>query len=375
LFDPSFFRSLWNELNMLTRRASVLFCLFVLALLWGCQRPPQLPPPSGTFPPEAKNEPTLTQPPAPSASSARILAPAGHVPDWLKEQLEKKAGVPVTVDVYATDREAADKLRQAEPVYDLALVSDRIIAPLIKEQKLAALPENLPALKADPQFLHHYFDFTNHYAMPYAWTAVGIAYRAAEVKPEPKKWTDIFSEANLKRTVLPDDPVLLTKLSGRDNVKGALLAPASPEPAPAPTPAPTEPSKSSETVTNTMATAPNAPPVIEPKPQTPPMQVDSIAVLKKKYSGDKAWRFLLPDEGSPIYLYHTVIPAAASAAGPAAGLLEIFFDPANQARLAGENDLAVTRKTAMTQVTPAQAQDLQIYPPDRTSSKFYFIRK
>jgi spermidine/putrescine transport system substrate-binding protein len=348
---------------MLTRRIAVFFCFIALAFLAGCEQPP---PQAGTFPPEEKSQPVIVTPPPPmAASAARVLAPAGQVPGWLKEQWEKKLGGNVMLDVYASDNEALEKLRSGQPVYDLVLISDRIIAPLIKDQKLAALPANQPSLKADPKFSHHYFDSTNHYVMPYAYSLSGIAYRPAEVKQAPQKWADVFSDSNLKRAFLPDDSQLVAKLSGKQNLKGAAASQS-------PVLAVADVAKVKE-VANPAAT--NAPPTTESVPVLPPIQINSMAALKKQFSGDKAWRFVLPEEGSALYMYHAAVPVGALADGPSVALLVELFDPNTLAKVASENDLAVTLSAALKQVPSTLAQDPQVYPAERILNKSYFIRK
>jgi len=348
---------------MLISRIVPSFCLLSLLLLSGCT-PPPTPPSTGTFPPEEKTQPVVEPTPVAASAGARILAPVGHVPDWLKEDLAKKLGKDVEIDTYTSDTEALDKLHAKEPVYDVALVSDRVVAPLIKEQKLAPLPATQPELKADPVFLHHYFDFANHYSFPYAFSLAGVACRPGDVKPVPLKWVDVFSEANLKKAVLPDDAELVAKLSGKANTKAAPSAPTGDAP----------PENAAKVKPAATTTATNSPAPVEIKLQVPPIEIDSMAVLKKKFSGDKAWRFILPEEGSAIYLYHAVVPATEPADGPAAMLLAELFNPDNLAKMDAENDLGVTLKAALKQVPVTAAQDVQIYPPSKTMDKCYFIR-
>jgi len=287
--------------------------------------------------------PTPSLPAPTKITSLRILAPEGQISDGLRQDLATKLGVDVQVDTYATSDEAVKKLTAPAPAptYALALISYRIIPHLINDQRLAPIP-GLPVVRQpSPKYLHHFYDRDNKYSLPYAFSLAGIALRAADVKTPLSQWNQLFSEAHYKVAHLPDDDALESSLLAKAGMRN-----------------------SSVTSTATAAASTG----------NEPIQVDSIANLKKKFATQPGWRFVLPGEGSVIFMHCAVIPANSPSLEKSAAALTEFFAPEIISRLAEENYLGVTQLAAFKLLTPASTGDALIYPPDRILDKCLFVR-
>lgn len=286
--------------------------------------------------------PVVVTPPAPVKITAiRILAPAGQISDGVRQELATKLGLDVQIDTYSSNDEALQKLGAATASYPLALVSYRIVPTLISGQKLAALPTLVPTLQPSPKYLHHFFDRDNKYALPYAFSLAGMAVRSADIKTPVNQWSHLFSEANWKQAQLPGDEGLTTSLLVKAGLRNSSLATA--------VPAAKEEGSS-------------------------PIQVDSVACLKKRYATQPGWRFVLPGEGSVIFMYCAVIPANSPSPEKSVAVLNEFFHPEVTARLAEENYLGVTQPAAFKLLPAASTGDALIYPPERIQNNCIFIR-
>lgn len=284
----------------------------------------------------------VTPPPSAKATVIRLLAPEGQISDGVKQELTAKLGLDVQITTYHTNDEAAQKLTAPGAVYNLALISYRLVPHLIAEQKLSPLPTLTITKQPAPKYLHHFFDRENKYSLPYAFSLAGIAVRAADVKTPVSQWSQLFNEAHYKVAHLPEDAALESTLLAKAGLRNSSLTPAA-------------------------ATAAK-------EESVDPIQVDSISNLKKTFATQPGWRFVLPGEGSVIFLYCAVVPATNPAPDQAPALLEEFFNPEVTTRIAEENYLGVTQPAAFKLLPPASTSDTLIYPPDRILNSCVFIR-
>ena len=285
--------------------------------------------------------PQPTRPPTPfvTGGSLRVLAPPGHFPDWLKTGLEEKLKARIEIRTYATPEEAKADLTAADAHYDLALIPDRIVPQLVQVHALRPLPETLGA-KPEHLYLGHYFDRDNRFAWPYAWNLMELAYNSTEMKAPPQHWTALASPEMARKTFFTDSfSVKALEQKGRHWAEVKHL-PGTGEP-----------------------DALQATPPAQATEADAAIRVDGYGPLRKALAGQPDWKFVLPEEGSIILLYHLGLPASGTNPAVADSAVALFMDPANTARLASENKLAVTQKEALPLVPPELAHDPLLYPP------------
>jgi len=293
-------------------------------------QPPQvLPVPSPT--------PQPTRPPTPFATggSLRVLALPGHFPDWLKASLEEKLRTKIEVQTYATPEEAETDLAAPNAHFDLALIADRIVPGLIQAKALRPLPVTL-GVKPDHLYLgHDHIDRDNRFAWPYAWSLVELAYNSTVVHNPPNsidlKGLEKKGQSWVALKPLsvwnPEAFVPDTESNGGVHFDG-----------------------------------------------TPYYHVDGYGVLRRALSGQSCWKYILPKEGSIILLYHLTLPENGTNPAMADAAVALFMDPANTARLASENGMAVTQKEAFALVSPELAHDPLLYPPFAVMSRSSFAK-
>jgi len=307
----------------------------VVAPVTGSNQPPQLP-----LIPNPTPQPTLPPTPFATGGSLRVLALPGHFPDWLKTSLEEKLKTKIEVQTYATPEEAVADLTMPNAHFDLALIADRIVPDLIQGKVLRLLPVTC-GVKPDHLYLgHDHIDRDNHFAWPYAWNLVELAYNSAEVKTAPQHWIDLASPEKAREAFFADGlSVKALDEKGRHWAEVKHLAGAG------------------------GSDALQSRPLPEAAEAEAVFRIDGYGPLHHVLAGQMNWKYVLPEEGSIIFLYHLVLPASGMNPAVADTAVALFMDPANTARLASENGLAVTQKEALPLVPAELAHDPLLYPP------------
>lgn len=270
-------------------------------------------------------------------ATVQVLAPAGHFPDWLKNELGQKLGCPFQVQTYALPEEAQNLLSAPGSHYDLALIPDRVVLPLIQASALRPLPAN-HGTTPDHVYLSHYFDRDNTYVLPYAWALAVLAYDSRKVHTPPSHWSDL-SEPGLINHTYSSDPLLLPALANKEH---------------------------------------------HPLPSTPPgspalsdalYQAGTYSSLHAALGQEPDWKYVQPQEGSLIYLYEIALPASGENKALADQAVPLFLDPATTARLDSENFLQVTQPEALPLVPTDVAHNPLIYAPHKIMDLSSFIKK
>ena len=115
-------------------------------------------------------------------------------PDLVKT-FEKKTGINVNYEVFETNEIMYQKLKANPSSYDLVFPSDYMIEKLIKENLLDKLDfNNIPNYKnINEKFKHLSFDPNDEYAVPYMWGTVGILYNKKVVKEPVDSWNILWN--------------------------------------------------------------------------------------------------------------------------------------------------------------------------------------
>ena len=115
-------------------------------------------------------------------------------PDLIKT-FEKETGIKVNYEVFETNEIMYQKLKSNPSSYDLVFPSDYMIEKLIKENLLDKLDfNNIPNYKnVNEKFKHLSFDPNDEYAVPYMWGTVGILYNKKVVKEPVDSWDILWN--------------------------------------------------------------------------------------------------------------------------------------------------------------------------------------
>ncbi len=290
--------------------------------------------------PNSTNQPPISplpNPPRPTGS-IQVLAPEGHFPPWLVEELKSIGSIGVTT--YSSTPQAKEKLLNHS--FDLYLLPDRAVIEGILRQKFQPLPQNILEPKAAPisLYLNHPLDRHNQFALPYGCTYYGFAYHQDAFPKGIHRWKELFHSDDFSQTDFPEDSELLYILTlladeqvGKIDKKLNFKSPSN------------------------------------PKNEEFPIRVRPLCELERFTTQYPQWKVVRPEEGSPIELFHftlgNLLPTTID-------LLKRILNPLIAARISEENFFASTFKAVQTIQNPTIRKKL--YPESKWMDKALFIR-
>ena len=114
------------------------------------------------------------------------------------KQFEKKFGVNITVDTYASNEDALAKLQAGAEGYDIVVPTGYMVEIMAGEGLLAKIDKSkIPNLKkfVDERFLDAPFDPKNRHSVPKDYGTTGFGYRSDLIDEEPTTWEEFFDLA------------------------------------------------------------------------------------------------------------------------------------------------------------------------------------
>lgn len=111
-------------------------------------------------------------------------------------EFEKEYGIRVNYSMYETNEDMYIRLKQGGNSYDVVFPSEYMIERMINEDMLLPLnKENIPNLEnVKERFLDLDYDRGNTYSVPYMWGTLGIIYNSQMVDGEVDSWDILWDE-------------------------------------------------------------------------------------------------------------------------------------------------------------------------------------
>lgn len=285
------------------------------------------------------------------------------------KDFERQHACKVTVDVYEDAESMLAKLQGGgTALYDLVVPPDHLVPTMVKLGLLAPLrPANLPNLKnLDAKFANPPYDRRNKYSVAYQWGTVGILVRPAAGKAVPETWGLVFDAIQQ-----PGKFVLIDSV--RDCLGAALKF---------------KGHSLNSTEIPHLKEARDL--VIKAKKRA--LGFDGSVGAKNKvagrsaaaaivYSGeaaramsdDASLRYIIPREGSQIWVDNLCIPAKAPHRDLAEKFINFALEPKVGARLADFGQFATANAAAKPFIKPDDAKNPAIYPPADVMAKLEFL--
>ena len=300
-------------------------------------------------------------------------APEVHLFTWdnyddpeLFAEFERRHGMRVVIDRFASNEELLAKLMGGTQGYDLIVPSDYMVSIMAREGLLLELDKKaLPNLShMDSRFMGLYYDRPNRYSVPYLWGVTGIGYDSDEVSPAPEGWSAFWdpkykgrmSLLNDQREVFAlglqslglradtRDPADLRKVQRRLKEQKSLVK--------------TYVSESMEY-----------------------LLLSGEVVLAHLWSGDinraseekPSLRFMVPKEGGFIFQDNLCIPAGARNKAGALKLMDFLMEPANMARLVEKVRFGCPNRSAWKLLRPQLRANPTIVPQDALLKRLEWI--
>jgi spermidine/putrescine transport system substrate-binding protein len=119
-----------------------------------------------------------------------------------------ETGITVNMMNFTTNEDMMVKVRNSPSSFDVVFPSDYCIERLIAEDMLAPIDlANVPNLKnIDPKLLNPAYDPTGAYSVPYMWGTVGILYNKTMVDGPVTSWGVLFDTKYKNNVFMIDSP-------------------------------------------------------------------------------------------------------------------------------------------------------------------------
>jgi spermidine/putrescine transport system substrate-binding protein len=285
-----------------------------------------------------------------------------YIAPELPEQFEAQTGIHARIDVYEATEEMMAKLQRAGGAsqYDVVVVSDHAIPVLVHLGLLQHLdPGRIPNHRnISEQFRHAPYDPWDRYSVPYQWGTVGLMYRRDKIPHMEPTWAFLFDTTRQAGAFVLIDSMrdmmgVALKYSGHSvNSRD-----------------PNELRSAGEAVLKAKK-SPNCL-GFEGGVGGKNKVLARMATMAVVYSGDairamdedKDVGFVLPREGSIIWVDAMTIPARAPNLDGAHKFINFILDAQAGARLSNFNRYATPNAASLPLINPQDRANPAIYPP------------
>jgi spermidine/putrescine transport system substrate-binding protein len=122
---------------------------------------------------------------------------ADYMPQSVLKEFEKEHGVRVVFEVYGTQEEAIQNIRN-DQVYDVVVMGNELIPEMVSDNLLAPIEyENVLNFRnISANFRDMTYDPDNAYSVPYHWGTTGLLVRTDLVEKPVTRWADLWDPAH-----------------------------------------------------------------------------------------------------------------------------------------------------------------------------------
>lgn len=287
---------------------------------------------------------------------------SSYVADDTIANFEKEHGVEVTYDNYSSNEELLAKLLAGASGYDVIFPSDYMVSIMRGKGLLKPLDKtqlrNLPNL--DGSFLNRAYDPGNAHCVPYLWGTSGIAVNSAKVTDDIRSWKVLWDER------------FRGKISILDDVRSAFV--------------PALKRLGASINTTDQAVIARAEALLrEQKPLVHSYSSDTYIDMLRTgevwiaygYSGDiyqaardnTSIRYVIPDEGTELWIDNVCIPARAPHAELAHRFIDYLLRPDVAASIARVTRYPTPNRAARELLPAEMLSDPNLYPPESVRLK------
>jgi spermidine/putrescine transport system substrate-binding protein len=302
-------------------------------------------------------------------NTLRLFIWSEYIDPAVVADFEKANHCKIVIDLYEDAESMLSKaLAAGGGTFDVVVPPDHMVQPMVKLKLLSPLrKEALPNLKhIDPQFLKPPFDPENQFTVPYQWGTVGIFARVEKGKAVEPTWGLIFDSKQ------QPGPFFLID-SMRDTIGAALKYKGHSFNS-------TKPSELKEARDLVLAAKKRAV-GFEASVGGKNKVVSKAARAAIVYSGEAArgmsedpeTNYIIPREGSQIWLDSLAILAHAPNKELAEKFLNFCLDPDIAARISNFTQFSTPNLTARPKIQPELLKNPAIYPPPDVMTKLEFL--
>lgn len=285
---------------------------------------------------------------------------AEDMPQSILDTFKDEYGVTIIYSPYQSPEEANANI-QAGITYDIALLENQLISPLIKRGLLAKIDyanlTNFNNISAN--FRDLVFDPGNRYSVPYDYGAVGLLVRTDLIGNDLRRWIDLWDPRYAGKIGLRAQPreiigMTLLSLGYAFNSEN--------------------PQELDAALNRLLELKPSIVLIdIEASNAAPKLLSGEIAILHgyaedyfMTHQENPAVAYVLPDEGTALWGDSLVISANSARKQTAEAFLNFLLRPDVSAQYANEKKYATTNQAAIRLVKPEFSNDPVIYPSNDT---------
>lgn len=291
-----------------------------------------------------------------------------YLPQDFLADFESRTGIHATVDTYDSNEVLLEKLQSGVADYDIVVPSDYMLRILAAQKLLLTLDkarfkgfENL-----DPRFLNQEFDPGNSHSVPYLWGTTGLGYDRTKVAAPIDSWSALFDERYKGRILMLDDPReafgVGLKLLGRsiNETDPAVLRQVA------------DRLKEQKALVKTYNSSDFANLLAAGDVDISHGWNGELAELVAK--DPKRFAYVVPKEGSTLWIDSLAIPAKARHVEEAYAFLSYVLEPEITARIVNGVHYAGANKAALKLIKPEIRNDPSIYPPEEVLDRCELIK-
>ena len=289
-------------------------------------------------------------------------------PAILKD-FEKKFKVKVNVSLFESNEDMIAKLETSgKGQYDVVVPGQYAVPILAKKGLVEKLDKaQIPNLKnLSKKFVNPSYDPGNTYSAAYQWGTVGIVYRKDKVKNFDPSWSLLFDKAKQQGPFIMMD-------STREMLGPALMYLGKS----LNTTNKTDLKKALEIMTDAKNRSLGFDGGVGGKNKVVASQANYAVAYNgdaiKATEEDKNVGYLLPKEGSVIFVDSMAIPAGAKNSKMAHAFINFILEPKIGARLSNYNRYATPNEAAKAFIDPKDAKNPAIYPSAAVTAKLEFV--
>ena len=308
----------------------------------------------------------------PAAKKVNVYMWSEYIDPKIPEAFEKETGLKVRIDVYESTEDMQAKLQQAggDRQYDVVVASDHVIPVLAKLKLIQPLPADKIANKANvaERFQNPSYDPGSKYSLPYQWGTMGLIYRKDKAPQLEASWAAVFDEAKQ-----PGPFVLIDSM--RDMMAAALKFQGQSINARKP--------EQLKAAGELILKAKKSPKMVafEGGVGGKNKVASGDATLAIVYNGDairaldedKNLEFVVPKEGTLIWVDAMTIPAHAPNLEGACKFINYMLDANVGAQLSNFNRYATPNAKSMPMIEAKDRENPRIYPSEELMKKMEYL--
>jgi spermidine/putrescine-binding protein len=132
---------------------------------------------------------------------------SAYITEQTVNRFEKESGIRVHFDTYDSNEALLEKMQSGVADYDVIVPSDYMVRILKQQNLLEKLDlSRLPNVKnLDPRFRNLPFDRNNEHSLPFLWGTTGIGYNKTKVTDPVDSWAILWNPKYKDRILMLDD--------------------------------------------------------------------------------------------------------------------------------------------------------------------------